>query len=113
MVQRNRKKRQGTGKFLTHPPPVEEQLLKLKYLAFLLGPMENPELYLEQLHARHKELIEKVEQRKRLKTNRNGYSSNGNGYSSNRNGAFTWIMMIWLDIIECYSRFSFLDICSH
>ncbi|GAB2216489.1 hypothetical protein Drorol1_Dr00024263 [Drosera rotundifolia] len=47
--------------------------------------LENPELYLEQLHARHKELIERVEQRKRLKTNENGYSSNRNGYSSNGN----------------------------
>ncbi|KAL9249743.1 Actin-related protein [Drosera capensis] len=55
---------------------VIKKLVKLK---------ENPELYLEQLHARHKELIEKVEQRKRLKTNGNGYSSNGNGYSSNGN----------------------------
>ncbi|CAM8926087.1 unnamed protein product [Rhodiola kirilowii] len=38
--------------------------------------LENPELYLEQLHAKHKELSEIVEQRKRLKTN--GNQSNGN-----------------------------------
>ncbi|OUZ99281.1 Actin-related protein [Macleaya cordata] len=38
--------------------------------------LENPELYLEQLHAKHRELSEKVEQRKRLKTN--GSRSNGN-----------------------------------
>ncbi|GAB2299798.1 Actin- protein 5 [Dionaea muscipula] len=40
--------------------------------------LENPELYLEQLHAKYKELMEKVEQRKRLKTNGNGNNSNGN-----------------------------------
>ncbi|KAK9283268.1 hypothetical protein L1049_011504 [Liquidambar formosana] len=38
--------------------------------------LENPELYLEQLRARHRELSEKVEQRKRLKTN--GGNTNGN-----------------------------------
>ncbi|XP_077244016.1 actin-related protein 5 [Tasmannia lanceolata] len=38
--------------------------------------LENPELYLEQLRAKHRELSEKVEQRKRLKTN--GSVSNGN-----------------------------------
>ncbi|KAM7460307.1 hypothetical protein LguiB_036355 [Lonicera macranthoides] len=38
--------------------------------------LENPELYLEQLHAKYKELSEKVEQRKRLKTN--GGHANGN-----------------------------------
>ncbi|KAK9126982.1 hypothetical protein Scep_015828 [Stephania cephalantha] len=37
---------------------------------------ENPELYLQQLRAKHKELSEKVEQRKRLKTN--GSHTNGN-----------------------------------
>lgn len=37
---------------------------------------ENPELYLEQLRARYRELTEKVEQRKRLKTN--GVRTNGN-----------------------------------
>lgn len=40
---------------------------------------ENPELYLEQLHAKYKELSEKVEQRKRLKTN--GSQTNGNNVS--------------------------------
>ncbi|KAI3959642.1 hypothetical protein MKX01_018141 [Papaver californicum] len=38
--------------------------------------LENPELYLEQLHAKRNELSEKVEQRKRLKTN--GSRPNGN-----------------------------------
>ncbi|KAK6933159.1 Actin family [Dillenia turbinata] len=38
--------------------------------------LENPELYLEQLQAKYKELSEKVEQRKRLKTN--GGPTNGN-----------------------------------
>ncbi|KAK9154325.1 hypothetical protein Sjap_001805 [Stephania japonica] len=38
--------------------------------------LENPELYLQQLRAKHKELSEKVEQRKRLKTN--GLHTNGN-----------------------------------
>ncbi|XP_043718303.1 actin-related protein 5 isoform X1 [Telopea speciosissima] len=38
--------------------------------------LENPELYLEQLRAKHRELSEKVEQRKRLKTN--GARTNGN-----------------------------------
>lgn len=37
---------------------------------------ENPELYLEQLRAKHRELSEKVEQRKRHKTN--GNHTNGN-----------------------------------
>ena len=37
---------------------------------------ENPELYLEQLRARYKDLSVKVDQRKRLKTN--GGHSNGN-----------------------------------
>ena len=40
---------------------------------------ENPELYLEQLRAKYKDLSEKVEQRKRLKTN--GDHSNGNNLS--------------------------------
>ncbi|KAK2637323.1 hypothetical protein Ddye_032115 [Dipteronia dyeriana] len=38
--------------------------------------LENPELYLEQMRAKYKELSEKVEQRKRLKTN--GGHTNGN-----------------------------------
>ncbi|KAF3333647.1 actin-related protein 5-like isoform X1 [Carex littledalei] len=38
--------------------------------------LENPELYLEELRAKYKELSEKMDQRKRLKTNGNG---NGNG----------------------------------
>ncbi|PKA65979.1 Actin-related protein 5 [Apostasia shenzhenica] len=42
--------------------------------------LENPELYLEELRAKYRELCEKVEQRKRLKTN--GYHSNGNGNTS-------------------------------
>lgn len=41
--------------------------------------LENPELYLEQLHAKYKDLFEKVDQRKRLKTN--GNHSNGNSLS--------------------------------
>ncbi|KAG6619609.1 hypothetical protein I3842_Q092700 [Carya illinoinensis] len=41
--------------------------------------LENPELYLEQLRDKYKELSEKVEQRKRLKTN--GNHTNGNGMS--------------------------------
>ncbi|XP_021813863.1 actin-related protein 5 isoform X1 [Prunus avium] len=41
--------------------------------------LENPELYLEQLHAKYKDLSEKVEQRKRLKTN--GGHTNGNSFS--------------------------------
>uniref|UniRef100_A0A1D1ZHY1 Actin-related protein 5 n=1 Tax=Anthurium amnicola TaxID=1678845 RepID=A0A1D1ZHY1_9ARAE len=39
--------------------------------------LENPELYLEQLRCKYKELSEKVEQRKRPKTN--GTQTNGNG----------------------------------
>ncbi|KAJ6799115.1 actin-related protein 5 [Iris pallida] len=42
--------------------------------------LENPELYLEQLHTKYKELSEKVDQRKRLKTN--GTRGNGNQNSS-------------------------------
>ncbi|KAF2296078.1 hypothetical protein GH714_036004 [Hevea brasiliensis] len=38
--------------------------------------LENPELYLEQMRVKYKDLSEKVEQRKRLKTN--GNHSNGN-----------------------------------
>ncbi|PIA60385.1 hypothetical protein AQUCO_00300107v1 [Aquilegia coerulea] len=38
--------------------------------------LENPELYLEELRTKHRELSEKVEQRKRLKTN--GPRTNGN-----------------------------------
>ncbi|XP_065871702.1 actin-related protein 5 isoform X2 [Euphorbia lathyris] len=41
--------------------------------------LENPELYLEEMHAKYKELCEKVQQRKRLKTN--GNHSNGNGFA--------------------------------
>ncbi|KAF7831064.1 actin-related protein 5 [Senna tora] len=41
--------------------------------------LENPELYLEQLHAKYKDLSERVDQRKRLKTN--GNHSNGNNLS--------------------------------
>ncbi|KAJ6432636.1 hypothetical protein OIU84_019804 [Salix udensis] len=41
--------------------------------------LENPELYLGEMHTKYKELCEKVEQRKRLKTN--GNNSNGNGMS--------------------------------
>ncbi|XP_057431125.1 actin-related protein 5 isoform X2 [Lotus japonicus] len=41
--------------------------------------LENPELYLEQLHARYKDLSERVDQRKRLKTN--GGNTNGNSLS--------------------------------
>ncbi|KAF5467325.1 hypothetical protein F2P56_017158 [Juglans regia] len=40
---------------------------------------ENPELYLEQLRVKYKEISEKVEQRKRLKTN--GNHTNGNNTS--------------------------------
>ncbi|KAE8682073.1 Actin-related protein 5 [Hibiscus syriacus] len=41
--------------------------------------LENPELYLEQMRTKYKELCEKVEQRKRLKTN--GGHANGNSSS--------------------------------
>uniref|UniRef100_A0A5B7CCI8 Actin-related protein 5 n=1 Tax=Davidia involucrata TaxID=16924 RepID=A0A5B7CCI8_DAVIN len=41
--------------------------------------LENPELYLEQLRAKYREISEKVEQRKRLKTN--GGHTNGNNVS--------------------------------
>ncbi|XP_015876828.2 actin-related protein 5 isoform X1 [Ziziphus jujuba] len=41
--------------------------------------LENPELYREGLHAKYKELFEKIEQRKRLKTN--GGHTNGNNLS--------------------------------
>lgn len=40
--------------------------------------MENPERYLEQLRAKYKELSEKLEQRKRLKTNGNHANGNNN-----------------------------------
>lgn len=39
---------------------------------------ENPERYLEQLRAKYKELSEKLEQRKRLKTNGNNANGNNN-----------------------------------
>ncbi|XP_059628111.1 actin-related protein 5 isoform X2 [Cornus florida] len=42
--------------------------------------LENPELYLQQLRTKHTELSEKVEQRKRLKTN--GSHTNGNNNMS-------------------------------
>ncbi|KAL4297433.1 hypothetical protein GQ457_12G032090 [Hibiscus cannabinus] len=41
--------------------------------------LENPQLYLEQMHSKYKELHEKVEQRKRLKTN--GGHTNGSSVS--------------------------------
>lgn len=41
--------------------------------------LENPVLYLEQLRIKYKEILEKVEQKKRLKTN--GNNSNGNSTS--------------------------------
>lgn len=41
--------------------------------------LENPELYIEQMRTMYKELTEKIEQRKRLKTN--GVHTNGNGLS--------------------------------
>ncbi|KAK7290163.1 hypothetical protein RIF29_04390 [Crotalaria pallida] len=44
--------------------------------------LENPELYLEQLHAKYKDLSEKINQRKRLKTNGGGHT-NGNNLSGN------------------------------
>lgn len=40
---------------------------------------ENPELYVEQMQAKYKELSEKIDQRKRLKTN--GNHTNGNNTS--------------------------------
>ncbi|XP_055831460.1 actin-related protein 5 isoform X1 [Solanum dulcamara] len=40
--------------------------------------LENPERYLEQLRAKYKELSEKIEQRKRLKTNGNHANGNNN-----------------------------------
>ncbi|KAK6135871.1 hypothetical protein DH2020_030358 [Rehmannia glutinosa] len=42
----------------------------------MLTPDQNPERYLEELRAKHRDLSEKVEQRKKLKTN--GGHSNGN-----------------------------------
>ncbi|KAF7145488.1 hypothetical protein RHSIM_Rhsim04G0164300 [Rhododendron simsii] len=41
--------------------------------------LENPELYREQLRTKHRELSEKVEQRKRLKTNGGHTNGNNNG----------------------------------
>ncbi|KAI0509814.1 hypothetical protein KFK09_010411 [Dendrobium nobile] len=41
--------------------------------------LENPELYLEQTRVKYRELCERVDQRKRLKTNGNGNSSGGVG----------------------------------
>ncbi|TYJ16338.1 hypothetical protein E1A91_A10G245600v1 [Gossypium mustelinum] len=52
--------------------------------------LENPQLYLEQMHTKYKELYEKVEQRKRLKTNgghTNGSSSGGVGRGERLNAA--------------------------
>ncbi|KAF6137826.1 hypothetical protein GIB67_040534 [Kingdonia uniflora] len=49
--------------------------------------LENPELYLEQLRAKHRELTEKVEQRKRLKTNDNQNLSGGVGRGERLNAA--------------------------
>ncbi|KAA3453353.1 actin-related protein 5-like isoform X1 [Gossypium australe] len=52
--------------------------------------LENPELYLEQMRTKYKELYEKVEQRKRLKTNgghANGNSSGGVGRGERLNAA--------------------------
>lgn len=45
----------------------------------LLTCRENPELYLEQLRSKYRELSEKVEQRKRLKTNGGNTNGNNNG----------------------------------
>ncbi|XP_068330874.1 actin-related protein 5-like [Pyrus communis] len=50
--------------------------------SFSLYCGENPELYPEQLHAKYKDLSEKVEQKKRLKTN-GGAHTNGNNFSGN------------------------------
>ncbi|KAJ3693699.1 hypothetical protein LUZ60_009179 [Juncus effusus] len=47
--------------------------------------LENPELYLEEMRAKYKELSEKLEQRKRLKTNGNGNNNNNNGNGNNNN----------------------------
>ncbi|GER34939.1 actin/actin-like family protein [Striga asiatica] len=44
--------------------------------------LENPERYLEELRAKHRDLLEKVEQRNRLKTN-GGQHNNGNGNNNN------------------------------
>ncbi|XP_071710469.1 actin-related protein 5-like [Rutidosis leptorrhynchoides] len=41
--------------------------------------LENPELYMEQLRVKYRDLCEKVDQRKRLKTNGNNGSENNNG----------------------------------
>ncbi|KAG4148712.1 hypothetical protein ERO13_D05G301600v2 [Gossypium hirsutum] len=52
--------------------------------------LENPELYLEQMHTKYKDLYEKVEQRKRLKINgghANGNSSGGVGRGERLNAA--------------------------
>ncbi|PPR87334.1 hypothetical protein GOBAR_AA33357 [Gossypium barbadense] len=52
--------------------------------------LENPELYLEQMRTKYKELYEKVEQRKRLKINgghANGNSSGGVGRGERLNAA--------------------------
>ncbi|PKI46586.1 actin-related protein 5 isoform X2 [Punica granatum] len=48
--------------------------------------LENPELYLEQLNIRYRELSEKVEQRKRLKTNGN-HTNGGMGRGERLNAA--------------------------
>ncbi|XVF83705.1 hypothetical protein PTKIN_Ptkin16aG0512400 [Pterospermum kingtungense] len=52
--------------------------------------LENPELYLEQMRIKYKELYEKIEQRKRLKTNgghTNGNNSGGVGRGERLNAA--------------------------
>ncbi|KAF2318812.1 hypothetical protein GH714_010892 [Hevea brasiliensis] len=60
------------------PPPVEEPPSEeeIARKAAIKETRENPELYLEQMRVKYKELSEKVEQRKRLKAN--GNHSNGN-----------------------------------
>ncbi|KAG4127939.1 hypothetical protein ERO13_D10G233000v2 [Gossypium hirsutum] len=52
--------------------------------------LENPQLYLEQMHTKYKELYEKIELRKRLKTNgghTNGSNSGGVGRGERLNAA--------------------------
>lgn len=48
---------------------------------------ENPELYLEQTRVKYRELCDRVEQRKRLRTNGNGSSSGGVGRGERLNSA--------------------------
>ncbi|KAG8380737.1 hypothetical protein BUALT_Bualt06G0047200 [Buddleja alternifolia] len=60
--------------------------------------LENPERYLEELRTKHRDLSEKVDQRKRLKTN--GGHTNGNNNNNASGGERERILLAGLDEME-------------